>query len=221
MQYTVLYLVRTDLFLLYDRLFSFPLLSFYTSIPSPLSFLPDSSIRLTNTMSTIKSVGGDPPTQARFCIEYKRPTALLLLTILTLYPSPSPLFHITCLPVFILLHRHKRSLFTIYSPICLSGVTLAADLREGREMVFAGVYHLMVASAIIGIVAGHHRLLSIQRVAWVEGLLFGLLWSGSGMAFRAFHQVSYMDSKSGELISSHSSLPQAHDMNPFDASPEI
>jgi len=146
-------------------------------------------------MSTIKSIGGDPSTQARFRIDYKRPTALLLLTILTLYPSPSPLFYITCLPAFILLHRHDPILFTIYSPTCLSAVTLAADLREGREIVFAGVHSLLVASAIIGIVAGHHRLLSNQRVAWVEGLLFGLLWSGSGMAFRALHQVSYMDSE--------------------------
>ena len=89
-------------------------------------------------------------------------------------------------------------------------------------MIFAGVYSLLVASAIIGIVAGHHRLLPIQRVAWVEGLLFGLLWAGCRTAFGAFHQVSYMNSeRSGELINSHSSLPQAHDMNPFDASPEI
>jgi len=146
-------------------------------------------------MSTIKSVGGDPSTQARFRIEYKRPTALLLLTILTLFPSPSPLFYITCLPAFILLHRHNRSLFIIYSPICVGAVTLAADLREGRELVLAGVHSLLVASAIIGIVAGHHRLLPIQRVAWVECLLFGLLWSGCGLTFRVLHRVSYMDSE--------------------------
>jgi hypothetical protein len=141
-------------------------------------------------MSSSKSTEDCLPVRHRIDIEYKRPTALLLLTILTLYPSPSPLFYITCLPVLILLHRHDPRLFFQSATFCLGVVTLVADLGEGRKILNAGFHSLMVACVIAGTIDGHYRLSSTKRVAIFESLLFGLLWGGCGVISRTLHHVS-------------------------------
>lgn len=147
-------------------------------------------------------------------IEYKRPTALLLLSILTLYPSPSPLFYITCLPALILLHRHDSRQFILCTVICVGLVSLTAELRGGKEIGFAGVHCLMVVGNVVGSVVVHHRFPDfIKRTAWSDSLLFALLWTSCGIISRAIKQVSLI-TKSGELMNRTPLHPPVLAMNP-------
>jgi hypothetical protein len=139
---------------------------------------------MTSTKSTI-------PPPAWSSIEYKRPTINLLLAILTLYPSPSPVFYATCLPALIYLHRCDLRLFILHTAICVGLVSLTAELRGGREIISAGVRSFMGIGTIVGSVIAHHALLALSgRVAWIDSLLFGLLWSGCGIVSRVIHFVS-------------------------------
>jgi hypothetical protein len=127
----------------------------------------------------------------RGSIEYKRPTVILLLAILTLCPSTSPLFYVTCLPALIHLHRYDLRLFILYTSICVGIVSLAAELRGGREIGSAGIHSLMGIGTIVGSVIAHHQLLaSSGRIAWSDSLLFGLIWAGCGIISRVIHFVS-------------------------------
>jgi hypothetical protein len=88
------------------------------------------------------SITATIPPHVRGSIEYKRPTVILLLAILTLYPSPSPLFYVTCLPALLYLHRYDLRLFLSYTSTCVGLVLLAADLWGGREIISGGIYSL-------------------------------------------------------------------------------
>jgi hypothetical protein len=124
-------------------------------------------------------------------IEYKSPTVILLLAILTLYPSPSPLFYVTCLPALLYLHRYDLRLFLFYTSICVGLVSLTADVWGGREIGSAGIHSLMGVGTIVGSIIGHHSLLALGgRSAWSDSLLFGLKWSGCGIISRTIHFVS-------------------------------
>jgi hypothetical protein len=123
--------------------------------------------------------------------DFKRPIALLLLTILTLYSTPSPLFHSICLPIFILLYRHDRTAFTVNVPVCLGLVTFVAGLGGGREglyssMVSASEHASMITGAVMGAVMLHHQFNTSRksRIAWSECILFGVLWTSSSAVCR-------------------------------------
>jgi hypothetical protein len=127
----------------------------------------------------------------RGSIEYKRPTVILLLAILTLYPSPSPLFYVTCLPALLYLHRYDLRLFILYTSTCVGLVLLTADLWGGREIGSAGIHSLMGVGTMVGSVIAHHSLLALGgRSAWTDSLSFGLMWAGCGIISRAIHFVS-------------------------------
>jgi hypothetical protein len=127
----------------------------------------------------------------RGSIEYKRPTVILLLAILTLYPSPSPLFYVTCLPALLYLHRYDLRLFILYTSTCVGLVLSTADVWGGREIGPAGIRSVLGVGTIVGSIIGHHSLLALGgRSAWSDSLLFGLKWSGCGVISRAIHFVS-------------------------------
>jgi len=124
-------------------------------------------------------------------IEYKRPTVILLLASLTLYPSTSPLYYVTCLPVLILLHRHDTRLFILYTSICIGLVAFSADLWGEREIISAGIHYVLGVGIVVGSIFAHHALKAlIWRAAWSDSLVFGLLWAGCGTISRAIHFVS-------------------------------
>ena len=124
-------------------------------------------------------------------IEYKRPTVILLLAILTLCPTPSPLFHVAFLPVLTLLHRYDTRLFILYPSICIGLVSFTAKLGGGREIVPAGIHCVLGVGIVVGSIFAHHALKAlIWRSAWSDSLVFGLLWAGCGTISRAIHFVS-------------------------------
>jgi hypothetical protein len=180
--------MRTDLFqVAIHVLFLLLHLHFQSSLLPP--FLPSPGILYHgDIMASSKSTDSFLSPSAQ--IEYKRLTALLLLTLLTLYPTPSPLFYIICLPALILLHRHDSRLFVVYTAVCVGLVKLVADLREGREIIHTVVHSLMVVGGLLGSITGHHRLLLEKRNAWFESLLYGILFTGCGLVCRTTSQVS-------------------------------
>ena len=144
-----------------------------------------------NSYSSMPSSNRTKIPTARSSIEYKRPTAVLLLAILTLYPSPSPLFYVTCLPALIYLHRYDLRLFVLYAVICDGSVSLVAELRGGREIGLAIIHCLLSVGTVIGSVVAHHALLALsEKSAWYDSLLFGLLWAGCETISRTIHFVS-------------------------------
>ena len=146
---------------------------------------------LMESHSSMPSITTTIPPQVRGSIEYKRPTVILLLAILTLCPSPSPLFYVTCLPALIYLHRYDSRLFVLYTSICVGSVSLVAELRGGMEIGLAIIHCLMGVGTVIGSAVAHHALLALSgRTAWSDSLLFGLLWAGCGIISRAIHFVS-------------------------------
>jgi hypothetical protein len=126
--------------------------------------------------------------------DYKRPTFFLLLTTLTLYPSPSPLFHMICLPIMILLHRHDPKLFQTCIPICLLLVTSVAEIWWGgketwlESLMAAGERSSFVVGTVVGSIVGHHQLTTMAkgkgRTAWSDSLLFGMVWTSFGITHR-------------------------------------
>ena len=135
-------------------------------------------------------------------IDYKRPASFLLLTALTLYSSPSPLFHMISLPLMIVLNRHHPKLFFAWIPICLFVVTSVAEVRWGGKeswfgsLMAAAERSAMVVSTVMGSIMGHRRFTSIAKgkgkTAWSDSLLFGLMWTSFGIAHRMIghHHVS-------------------------------
>jgi hypothetical protein len=141
--------------------------------------------------SSTPSITATFPPHVIVSIEYKRPTAILLLAILTLYPLPSPLFYVACLPALIYLHRYDLRLFLFYTAICVGSVTLIAELRGGREIVSAGIHSFLGVGTVVGSIVAHYQLLAFSgRTAWSDSLLFALLWSGCGIISRVIHFVS-------------------------------
>jgi hypothetical protein len=187
-------------FLIQSRFFSFR--STFSSSSSP-SFIIHHSNR-TFIMSLSKSAESDrTPTSARSTTttttmtttpDYKRPSFFLLLITLTLFPSPSPLFHMICLPITILLHRHDPKLFHTCIPICLVMVTSVAEFWVGgketwfESLIAATERSSLVVSTIVGSIVGHHHLTTMAkgkgRTAWSESLLFGLIWTSFGITHR-------------------------------------
>lgn len=158
----------------------------------------------------------------RGAIEYKRPTVVLLLAILTLYPTSSPLFHVLCLPVLTLLHRHDTRLFILYTSICIGSVSYTADLRGGREIVSAGIHCVLGVGIVVESILAHQALVAmLWRSAWSDSLLFSLIWSGCGIISRAIHFVSLSWCFACELMHRMLSPPQAPDTNASDSSPVI
>jgi hypothetical protein len=158
----------------------------------------------------------------RGSIEYQRPTVILLLAILTLNPSPSPLFYVTCLPALFYLHRCDLRLFILYTSICVGSVTLIAELRGGKEIISAGLHCVMGVGTILGSIIAHHALPDLGgKIAWIDSLLFGLMWAGCGIISRFIHFVSWSCYEMCELTIRIPPPPQAHATNPFDSSPAI
>ena len=191
--------------------------SFCLSSSRPLHFTFISL--LDHSHSSMSSITGTILPQVRGSIEYKRPTAILLLATLTLYPSPSPLFYVTCLPVLIYLHRYDLRLFVLYTSICVGSVSLVAELRGGKEIIHSGIRSFSGVGTIVGSITVHHSLLALsERSAWSDSLLFGLIWTGCGIISRFIHFVSCLCCVVLELTIRTPSTPRAPDMNPFDPS---
>jgi hypothetical protein len=128
----------------------------------------------------------------RLPMNLKRPTALLLPTYLTLYPSPSPLFHLVCLPAIIHLHRHNSKLFIIHVSLSVGLVSACAhSMGSGEEGLLAILtsaveYSGLLISAVIGSITLHHRLITSMgtRNAWSDSLLFGSIFTIHGIICR-------------------------------------
>lgn len=153
------------------------------------------------SVATATTQTSTPPTSPT--TDYKRPAFFLLLTALTLYSSPSPLFHMISLPLMNLLHRHDPKLFSTWIPICLFVVTSVAEVRWGGKeswfgsLMAAAERSVLVVSTVMGSIMGHHRLIinakkGKGKTAWSDGLLFGLMWTSLGIAHRVVghHHVS-------------------------------
>lgn len=150
-------------------------------------------------------------------IDYKRPAFFLLLTALTLYSSPSPLFHMISLPLMILLHRHDPKLFFTCIPICLFVVTSVAQVRWGGKefwlgsLMAAAERSALVVSTVMGSIMGHHRLTIMAKgkgkTAWSDSLLFGLMWTSLGIAHRMIgHDHASLISPSVTMLTLQTSL---------------
>jgi hypothetical protein len=174
-----------------------------------------------HSQSSMPSITADMSPHVRGSIEYKRPTVISLLAILTLNPSPSPLFFVTCLSVLIYLHRHDLRLFILYTSICVGSVKLIAELRGGREIGPAVIHSFLGVGTVGGSVIAHHAPLALSgRTAWSESLLFGLIWTSCGIISRIIHFVSWSCYEMCELTIRIPSPHPAHDTNPSDSSPE-
>jgi hypothetical protein len=118
-------------------------------------------------------------------IRYKLFAGLLLLTTLTLYPDPSPLFHLACLPAMILLYRHDRILFYSSISICVAVISIVGHHGgERREYWITWTWLILLRWAIgsasligcIHLVRVLVRRLEILR-AHGQCLIFGILWT--------------------------------------------
>jgi hypothetical protein len=141
-------------------------------------------------MSSTKSADFSLPLQRLIAIGYKGPIAILFLWGLTLYPSPSPLFHIAFLPALILIHRHDPILF-VSTSLCVGLVGFIADIGGGKEIIYATEHLFLVIGSLMASIVIHHRLCTLcVRSAWFDSLLFGSLWTGCGIITRTFNHVS-------------------------------
>jgi hypothetical protein len=100
--------------------------------------------------------------------------------LLTIYPSPSPLFHLLFLPILILIERYDRRLYAILT-LTLS-VILTLVLPSGtRDSAVDGLITVPpLVVVIVSIMVSHRKICDLfQCKAWISAVSFGILWSAS------------------------------------------
>lgn len=115
-----------------------------------------------------------------------RPITILaaIICFISLYPAPSPLFHILFLPALLITEKHDRHAF-----LALAIVFVLVNLTIGAGTSHADLKTLLTetsgnVSLILTVIVSHRRCLTQVDScrAWVRAWSFGILWAALWVA---------------------------------------